>query len=56
MAKMMIFLKKNEWTDGDLKYWFEETDLNVEELVAVAVRALENWLDEEVLGFEPDEG
>jgi len=37
MAKLMIFLKKNEWTDLDLKRWFEETDLDVEEVSVSAI-------------------
>ena len=56
MAKLMIFLKKNEWTDVDLNRWFEESDLDVEQLAAAAVRAIEDWLDEDTVEFEPDEG
>ena len=56
MAKLMIFLKKNEWTDGDLNRWFEESDLDVEQLAAAAVRAIEDWLSEDTVEFEPDEG
>ena len=48
------------WQDlvikSDLYRWFEESDLDVEQLAAAAVRAIEDWLDEEVVGFEPDEG
>ena len=41
---------------ADLNRWFEESDLEVEELAESAIKALEDWLDEEVVGFEPDEG
>ena len=37
MAKLMIFLKKNEWTDLGLNRWFEETDLDGEELSVSAI-------------------
>ena len=39
-----------------LNRWFEESGLDVEQLAAAAVRAIEDWLDEELVGFEPDEG
>ena len=41
---------------ADLNRWFEESDLEVEELAESVIQALEDWLDEEVVGFEPDEG
>ena len=41
---------------ADLNRWFEESDLDVEELTESAVKAIEDWLDEEVVGFEPEEG
>ena len=41
---------------SDLNRWFEESDLDVEELAGAAVHAIELWLDDEVVGFEPDEG
>ena len=41
---------------SDLNRWFEESDLDESELAAAAVRAIEDWLDEEVIDFEPDEG
>ena len=50
------FFEKNEWIDGDLNRWFEESDLDVEQLASAAVRAIEDWQDEELVGFEPDEG
>lgn len=40
---------------SDLNRWFEESDLDVEELAGAAVHAIELWLDDEVVGFEPDE-
>ena len=40
---------------ADLNRWFEESDLDVEDLAGSAVKAIEDWLDEEVVGFEPDE-
>ena len=41
---------------ADLNRWFEESDLDVEELATAAVRAIEDWLDEYTVEFEPDEG
>jgi hypothetical protein len=32
------------------------TDVEAEDLAQVAVKAIESWLDEEIVGFEPDEG
>ena len=52
----MMFFWRNEWTDVDLNRWFEEADLEVEELASAAVKALEDWLDEPTVEFEPDEG
>ena len=40
---------------ADLNRWFEESDLDVEELTASAVKAIEDWLEEEVVDFTPDE-
>ena len=34
----------------------DESDLDDEDLAKVAVEAIESWLDEDVVGFEPDEG
>ena len=53
--KWGFFLKNNQ-IKADLNRWFEESDLDVEQLTAAAVWAIEDWLDEEVVGFEPDEG
>ena len=52
----MIFLKKIQLTQADLTRWFEESDLGVEDLAGAAVDSIHEWLDEEVVGFEPDEG
>jgi hypothetical protein len=40
---------------SELNRWFEESDLDVPDLAAAAVDAIEDWLDEEVVDFEPDE-
>ena len=50
------FFEKNQLTQADLNRWFEESDLDVEQLAAAAVRAIEDWLDEDTVEFEPDEG
>jgi hypothetical protein len=39
-----------------LNSWFEESDLEVEELASAAVKALEDWLDEPTVEFDADEG
>ena len=39
------FFEKNEWTDLELKCWFEESDLDFEQLAVAAVRAIEDWLE-----------
>ena len=36
------FFEKNEWTDLELKCWFEESDLDFEQLAVAAVRAIED--------------
>jgi len=36
---------------SDLNRWFEESDLNVEELANSAIKAIEDWLDEDVVEF-----
>ena len=41
---------------ADLNRWFEESDLDVEQLTAAAVRAIEDWLDEDTVEFEPEDG
>ena len=55
MAKMRI-LFKNQQIKSDLKRWFEESDLDEDQLVAPAVPAIEDWLDEDAVEFEPDGG
>ena len=55
MAKMRI-LFKNQQIKSDLKRWFEESDLDEDQLVAAAVPAIEDWLDEDAVEFEPDGG
>jgi hypothetical protein len=37
-----------------LDRWFNESDLDVEELASAAVEAIEEWLDEEIIDFEPE--
>ena len=37
-----------------LNSWFEESDLEVEEIASAAVKALEDWLDEPTVEFESD--
>ena len=41
---------------ADLNLWLDESDLDDEDLAKVAVEAIESWLDEDIIGFEPDEG
>jgi hypothetical protein len=41
---------------ADLNRWLNESDLDDEDLAKVAVEAIESWLDEDVIGFEPEEG
>lgn len=40
----------------NLNRWHEESDLDADELVTAALEAIEKWANEEVLGFEADEG
>ena len=60
-----IYLKERNFSDllwQDLRILvrpkpiFEESDLDVEQLTAAAFRAIEDWLDEDTVEFEPDEG
>jgi hypothetical protein len=53
--KLGFFLKNNQ-IKSDLNRWFEESDLDIEQLTSAAVRAIEDWLDEDTVEFEPDEG
>jgi hypothetical protein len=41
---------------ADLNRWLDESDLDDEDLAKVAVEAIESWLDEDIVGFEQDEG
>ena len=35
---------------------WEESDMDAEDLANAALSAIDDWLDEEIVGFEPDEG
>ena len=37
-----------------LNRWFDESDLDVEELASAAVEAIEEWLDEDIIEFTPE--
>ena len=41
---------------SDLNRWWEESNLDAEELAKVALEAIEDWLDEEIVGFEGEKG
>ena len=41
---------------SDLNRWWEESNLDAEELAKVALKAIEDWLDEEIVGFEGGKG
>ena len=41
---------------SDLNRWWEESNLDAEELAKVALKAIEDWLDEEIVGFEGEKG
>ena len=41
---------------ADLNRLLDESDLDDEDLAKVAVEAIESWLDEDIVGFEQDEG
>ena len=36
--------------------WWEESDMDAEDLAKAALSAIDDWLDEEIIGFEPEEG
>ena len=36
--------------------WWEESDMDAEDLANAALGAIDDWLDEEIVGFEPEEG
>ena len=50
MAKLLLGLV----ILADLNRWLDESDLDDEDLAKVAVKAIESWLDEDVVGFEPE--
>ena len=39
---------------SDLNRWWDESDLDAEDLSQVAFKAINDWLDEEIVGFEPN--
>jgi len=39
---------------ADLNRWFAESDLDVEELTGSAVKAIEEWLDEDIIEFKAE--
>lgn len=41
---------------SDLNRWWEESNLDAEELAKVALKAIEDCLDEEIIGFEEEKG
>ena len=41
---------------ADLNRWSQESDLDAEQLASVVVAAVDEWLDEDIVGFEQDEG
>jgi hypothetical protein len=41
---------------ADLNRRWDESDLDAEDLSQVAFNAINDWLDEEIVGFEPEEG
>ena len=36
--------------------WWEESDMDAEDLTKAALSAIDDWLDEEIVGFEPKGG
>jgi len=36
--------------------WWEESDMDAEDLAKAALSAIDDWLDEEIVGFEPEWG
>ena len=41
---------------SDLNRWWEESDLEAQDLAVVALKAIHDWLDEEIVDFEPVAG
>ena len=40
---------------ADLNRWFVESDLDAQDLAGVVIKAIDEWLDDEIIGFEPEE-
>jgi hypothetical protein len=40
---------------SDLSRWFEESDLSAEDLAKFCMEALDDWLDEDIIIFTPNE-
>ena len=38
-----------------LNRWWEESDMAAEDMAKVAVKAIETWLDDEIIGFQEDD-
>ena len=36
--------------------WWAESDMDAEDLSKAALTAIDDWLDEEIVGFDPEEG
>ena len=36
--------------------WWEESNMDTEDLANAALIAIDDWLDEEIVGFKPEEG
>jgi hypothetical protein len=36
--------------------WWAESDMDAEDLAKASLDAIDEWLDEEIVGFEPEEG
>jgi hypothetical protein len=36
--------------------WWAESDMDAEDLAKAALKGIDDWLDEEIVGFEPEEG
>ena len=36
--------------------WWEESDMDAEDLAKAALSTIDDWLDEEIVGFEPEGG
>ena len=35
--------------------WWEESDMDAEDLAKAALKAIDDWLDEEIVVFKPEE-